>query len=71
MRDAFSLKIELVYRRSWPARYEAGNELFRYTDGVYNTERVQKDFGWLSPAEYEASWHTAQAEPTTVPASPA
>ncbi len=71
MENFFStLKIELVYRRSWRTRDEAENELFRYIDGFYNTERIQKDLGWLSPDEYEAAWHAAQAEPTTIPASP-
>ncbi|WP_338013469.1 hypothetical protein [Saccharothrix sp. ALI-22-I] len=23
--------------------------MFRYIDGFYNTERIQKDLGWLSP----------------------
>jgi putative transposase len=42
----------------------------RVIDGFYNTERIQKDLGWLSPDEYEAAWHAAKAEPTTIPASP-
>ncbi|MCG8917736.1 IS3 family transposase [Actinokineospora sp. PR83] len=65
-----TLKIELVYRRSWRTRDEAENDLFGYIDGFYNTERIQKDLGWLSSDEYETAWHTAQAEPTTIPASP-
>ncbi|MFE2758237.1 IS3 family transposase [Actinosynnema sp. NPDC059335] len=71
MENFFStLKIELVYRRSWRTRDEAENDLFRYIDGFYNTERIQKDLGWLSPDEYEAAWHTAQARPATIPAAP-
>jgi len=70
MEDFSTLEIELVYRRSWRTRDEAANELFRYIDGFYNTERIQKDLGWLSPDEYEAAWRAAQAEPTTIPASP-
>ncbi|MCX2950198.1 IS3 family transposase [Lentzea sp. NEAU-D7] len=57
-------------RRSWRTRDEAENELFRYIDGFYNTERIQKDLGWLSPDEYETAWHTTRTEPTTIPASP-
>ncbi len=72
MENFFStLKIELVYRRSWRTRDEAENAISGYIDGFYNTERIQKDLGWLSPDEYEAAWHTAQTEPTTIPASPA
>ncbi|WP_211363356.1 IS3 family transposase [Saccharothrix saharensis] len=71
MENFFStLKIELVYRRSWRTRDEAENDLFRYIDGFYNTERIQKDLGWLSPDEYEAAWHAAQAHPATIPAEP-
>jgi transposase InsO family protein len=71
MENFFStLKIELVYRRSWRTCDEAENELFGYIDGFYNTERIQKDLGWLSPDEYEAAWHAAQTEPTTIPTSP-
>ncbi|MGM1061568.1 IS3 family transposase [Saccharothrix sp. Mg75] len=71
MENFFStLKIELVYRRSWRTRDEAENELFRCIDGFHNTERIQKDLGRLSPDEYEAAWHAAQTEPTAIPASP-
>jgi hypothetical protein len=46
MENFFStLKIELVYRRSWRTRDEAENGLFRYIDGFCNTERTQKDLG--------------------------
>ena len=61
MENFFStLKIELVYRRSWRTRDEAENAIFAYIDGWYNTERIQKDLGWLSPDEYEAAWHARQ-----------
>jgi putative transposase len=52
MENFFStLKIELVYRRAWRTRDEAENASFAYIDGWYNTERIQKDLGWLSPDE--------------------
>ncbi|MEV5544045.1 IS3 family transposase [Saccharopolyspora shandongensis] len=74
MENFFStLKIELVYRNSWRTRDEAENAIFGYIDGWYNTQRIQKELGWLSPDEYETAWHTsqeAQPEPATVPASP-
>jgi putative transposase len=61
MENFFStLKIELVYRRSWRTRDEAENAIFAYIDGWYNTERIQKDLGWLSPDEYEAAWQARQ-----------
>jgi putative transposase len=70
-----TLKIELVYRNSWRTRDEAENAIFAYIDGWYNTERIQKDLGWLSPDEYETAWQrttqTDQPEPATLPAIPA
>ncbi|SDZ34313.1 Integrase core domain-containing protein, partial [Saccharopolyspora shandongensis] len=74
MENFFStLKIELVYRNSWRTRDEAENAIFNYIDGWYNTQRIQKDLGWLSPDEYETAWHASQeAEPAaaTIPTSP-
>jgi transposase InsO family protein len=37
-----TLKIELVYRKSWRTRDEAENAIFAYIDAWYNTERIQK-----------------------------
>ena len=68
-----TLKIELVYRTAWRIRDEAENALFAYIDGWYNTRRIQKDLGYLSPTEYEAAWrstHTDQPEPVTVEPEP-
>jgi Integrase core domain len=48
-----TLKIELVYRTTWRTRDEAENAIFTYIDGWYNTRRIQKGLGDLSPAEYE------------------
>jgi putative transposase len=61
-----TLKIELVYRSEWRTRDEAENALFAYIDGWYNTRRIQKELGYLSPDEYETAWHQqqqTQAEP--------
>jgi transposase InsO family protein len=62
-----TLKIELVYRNSWRTRDEAENAIFAYIDGWYNTRRIQRDLGDLSPDEYETAWHAAtidQPHPT-------
>ncbi|KOV86274.1 IS3 family transposase, partial [Nocardia sp. NRRL S-836] len=64
-----TLKIELVYRNSWRTRDEAENAIFSYIDGWYNTQRIQKELGWLSPDEYEAAWHADQLQPSIIPAS--
>ena len=58
-----TLKIELVYRTSWRTRDEAENALFGYIDGWYNTRRIQRELGYLSPDEYETDWHTRQSNP--------
>jgi putative transposase len=64
MENFFStLKIELVYRRTWRIRDEAENAIFAYIDGWYNRERIQKDLGWLSPDEYEAAWYAKDIDP--------
>ncbi|MBP2334698.1 IS3 family transposase [Saccharothrix coeruleofusca] len=71
MENFFStLKIELVYRNSWRTRDKAENAIFSYIDAWYNTQRIQKELGWLSPDEYEATWHADQLEPSIIPASP-
>jgi putative transposase len=59
-----TLKIELVYRSQWRTRDEAENALFAYIDGWYNTRRIQKELGYLSPDEYKTAWHHAQASQT-------
>ena len=64
-----TLKIELVYRTSWRTRDEAENAIFEYIDGWYNTRRIQRELGYLSPDEYEAAWH-AQTEPDNLTPAP-
>ncbi|MEU7949733.1 IS3 family transposase [Micromonospora chalcea] len=67
-----TLKIELVYRTSWRTRDEAENAIFAYIDGWYNTRRIQRELGYLSPNEYETAWHTRQPQPAEPPiATPA
>jgi transposase InsO family protein len=67
----YTLKTELVYRRSWRTREDTENELLAYIDGWYNTERIQDRIGWRSPDEYEAAWHADQAgHPATEHAQP-
>ncbi|WP_425558078.1 IS3 family transposase [Cryptosporangium japonicum] len=47
------MKIELVYRTAWATREQAENALFAYIDGWYNTHRIQRRLGYLSPDEYQ------------------
>ncbi len=73
MENFFSiLKTELVYRTSWRTREEAENALFAYIDGWYNTRRIQRELGYLSPDEYEAAWHQANdVQPDSTSSTPA
>ncbi len=64
-----TLKIELVYRTSWRTRDEVENAIFAYIDGWYNTRRLQKDLGYLSPAEYERRHHSALSCPSHKPSA--
>jgi hypothetical protein len=58
-----------VYRNAWRTSDEAENAIFSYIDGWYNTERIQKELGWLAD-EYEAAWHADQLEPSIIPCLP-
>ena len=64
-----TLKIELVYRTSWRTRDETENAIFEYIDAWYNTRRIQRELGYLSPDEYETAWH-AHAEPDNLTPAP-
>ena len=74
MENFFStLKVELVYRRSWRTRDEAENALFTYIDGWYNTRRIQRELGYLSPDEYETAWkqtHIDRSDSTSTTPTP-
>ncbi|MFG3230077.1 IS3 family transposase [Kitasatospora sp. NPDC048194] len=68
------LKTECVRRTTFATRTDADLALFAYIGGWYNTRRIQKRLGWLSPNEYEEKYYAAQAtaEPVTVePPTPA
>ncbi|MFG3230080.1 transposase [Kitasatospora sp. NPDC048194] len=62
------LKTECVRRTTFATRTDADLALFAYIDGFYNSRRIQKRLGWLSPDEYEAKYYANQAtaEPVTV-----
>ncbi len=46
------LKKEAVHWRSFQTRAEARQAVFAYIEGFYNTRRVQKRLGYLSPLEW-------------------
>jgi transposase InsO family protein len=55
------VKTECIRGRVFPTRADANLALFEYFDGFYNTRRIQKRLGYLSPIEYEEKHYTDQA----------
>jgi transposase InsO family protein len=53
-----TLKLDLLYRHSWPTRAAARTAIFECIEGFYNRERRHTTLGNLSPADYE-SQHAA------------
>jgi putative transposase len=49
-----TLKLDLLYRRSWPTRAAARSAIFEYIEVFYNRERRHSTLGNLSPADYES-----------------
>lgn len=48
-----TLKVELVYHRSYETRKEARKDIFEYIEVFYNRQRRHSALGYLSPAEFE------------------
>ena len=63
------LKVERVYRTSYPTRQQAELDLIRFIDGWYNPRRIQRRLGWRSPDEYEEAYYRRESSGTL--ASPA
>src|ERR1017187_5205839 len=49
-----TLKLDLLYRHSWPTRATARSAIFEYIEVFYNRERRHSTLGNLSPADYES-----------------
>jgi len=52
-----NLKKESVHWTHFKTRTEARQAIFAYIDGFYNTRRVQKRLGYLSPMEWLNNWY--------------
>ncbi len=50
-----TLKLDLLYRHSWPTRAAARSAIFEYIEVFYNRERRHSTLGNLSPADYEST----------------
>jgi transposase InsO family protein len=53
-----TLKLDLLYRHSWPTQTAARSAIFEYIEVFYNRERRHSTLGNRSPADYE-SHHAA------------
>ena len=50
-----TLKLDLLYRHSWPTRAAARSAIFEYIEGFYNRERRHTTLGNLSPADHPST----------------
>jgi transposase InsO family protein len=55
------IKTEGLRGRTFVTRAEANLALFEYIDGFYNSRRIQKRLGYLSPVEFEEQHYAEQA----------
>jgi transposase InsO family protein len=51
-----TLECELLDRQSWPTRRDLSTAVFDFIEAFYNPRRRHSTLGYLSPANYEASW---------------
>ncbi|MEU8868969.1 IS3 family transposase [Streptomyces umbrinus] len=55
------IKTECIRGRTFTTRAEANLALFEYIDGFYNSRRIQRRLGYLSPVEFEEKHYADQA----------
>ncbi|MBA2945201.1 IS3 family transposase [Streptomyces himalayensis] len=55
------IKTECIRGRVFATRAEANLAPFEYIDGFYNSRRIQKRLGYLSPVEFEEKHYADQA----------
>ncbi|MDX3615962.1 IS3 family transposase [Streptomyces europaeiscabiei] len=55
------IKTECIRDRVFATRAEANLALFEYIDGFYDSRRIQKRLGYLSPVEFEEKHYADQA----------
>jgi len=57
-----TLKRELVYRHTWPARAQAKTRIVRWIEGWYNARRLHSTIDYQTPNEKEDAWHTERQQ---------
>ncbi|MFG2525174.1 IS3 family transposase [Streptomyces sp. NPDC048527] len=55
------IKTECIRGHVFATRAKANLALFEYIDGFYNSRRIQKRLGYLSPVEFEEKHYADQA----------
>jgi len=48
-----TLKVELIYQKTYETRRQAQRDIFEYIEIFYNRERLHSSIGYCSPEEYE------------------
>jgi len=48
-----TLKVELIYQKTYETRRQARRDIFEYIEIFYNRERLHSTLGYCSPEEYE------------------
>ena len=48
-----TLKVELIYQKTYETRGQARRDIFEYIEIFYNRERLHSSLGYYSPEEYE------------------
>ena len=56
-----TLKLDLIFRRTFRTRREARQAIYRYIEVFYNRQRRHSYLGYLSPAEFEELANSAEA----------
>jgi transposase InsO family protein len=56
-----TLKLDLIFRRTFRTRREARQAIYRYIEVFYNRQRRHSYLGYLSPAEFEELADNAEA----------
>lgn len=59
-----NFKKETIHWRWFPTRAQAREAVFAYIEGFYNTRRVQKRLGYLSPKQWLKCWRDGRLKRT-------